>query len=122
MIDDAVKPRCEFRPRLIRAGGPANAEKRLLRDVDRIFEQIRLSLVEGGLFLSSFPAVSRLAGPYEMPLGEGEDVAAPHRFHEIELQYRLRRAGFQGVRIRRFAECEERPESLLALAVRRANN
>jgi SAM-dependent methyltransferase len=91
-------------------------------DIDRIFEQVQRSLVEGGVFLSTFPAVSRFAGPYEMPLGEGEDVKAPHRFHEIELQYRLRRAGFRGVRIRRFEECEERPESLLSTAVRRANN
>jgi SAM-dependent methyltransferase len=91
-------------------------------DIDRIFEQVHRSLVEGGVFLATFPAVSRDTGPYPMRLGESEDVRAPHHFHEIELQYRLRRAGFQGVRVRRFDPDGDRPESLLCMAVRRANN
>jgi len=91
-------------------------------DVDRIIEQVHRSLVEGGLFVSTFPAVSCAAGPYELRLGEGEDVGEPHRFHEIELQYRMRRAGFRGVRFRRFGATPERAESLLCVAVRRANN
>jgi hypothetical protein len=91
-------------------------------DIDRVFDQIHRSLVEGGVFLSTFPAVSRRSGPYKMRINEGEDVTAPHRFHEIELQYRLRRAGYRGVRIRRFRADEERAETLLCTATRRANN
>jgi len=91
-------------------------------DVDRILDQVHRCLVEGGIFLSTFPAVSRRAGPYELRLGESEDVLQPHRFHEIELQYRLRRVGFRGVRFRRFNGTPEREESLLCMAVRRANN
>ena len=96
--------------------GPRNS------DIDRIFEQVHRSLVEGGVFLATFPAVSRNTGPYPMQLGDSDDVLAPHQFHEIELQYRLRRVGFQGVRMRRFDPDDERPESLLCMAVRRANN
>jgi hypothetical protein len=44
------------------------------------------------------------------------------RFTEVDLQYRLRRAGFLGVRIRRFSGSAGRPGVLLALATRRANN
>jgi SAM-dependent methyltransferase len=91
-------------------------------DIDRVFDQIHRSLVEGGVFISTFPAVSRRSGPYKMRINEGEDVKAPHRFHEIELQYRLRRAGYRGVRIRRFHGDDERAETLLCTATRRANN
>jgi hypothetical protein len=48
--------------------------------------------------------------------------AVPTRFLEMELQYRLRKAGFQGIRIRRIEGDGEEPPSLLSLAVRRANN
>ena len=91
-------------------------------DIDRIFAEVYRSLAEGGVFLSTFPAVSRFASPYEMPLGEGDSPAAPDGFHEIELQYRLRRTGFQGVRIRRFPTGENGTETLFCRAVRRAIN
>jgi SAM-dependent methyltransferase len=91
-------------------------------EVDRIFLEVHRSLVEGGLFLSTFPAVPRSAGPYEMRLGETDDATTPHGFHEIELQYRLRRVGFQGVRMRRFLADESGSETLFCRTVRRANN
>ena len=61
-----------------------------------------------------------------MLLDGGDATPAPSEFHEIELQYRLRRAGFRGVRIRRIIDETVSPathgESLLCMTVRRANN
>jgi SAM-dependent methyltransferase len=91
-------------------------------DIDLVFEQVWRSLVEGGIFAATFPAVSRNAGPYPLCLGEQDDVRSVHRFHEIEVQYRLRRAGFQGVRIQRFPPTHGHPESLFSVAAKRANN
>ena len=91
-------------------------------DIDRVFEQVRRCLVEGGVFVSTFPAVARDAGPYPLTLNEEEDLETVHRFHEIEVQYRLRRAGFRGVRIRRLTAGDNHPEILFCHASRRANN
>lgn len=88
-------------------------------DVDRILAQVHGGLVEGGILLATFPAASRDAGLRPVALagdapGSPDDL--PLRFQELELQYRLRRAGFRGLRIRRVEP------SLVCMAVRRANN
>ncbi len=94
-----------------------------IEDVDRILEQICRSLVEGGLLVATFPATA--PGGEAIPLVR-DGAAGPGgilRVHEIELQYRLRRAGFQGVRIRRMRGGDDPlAPTLLALAVRRALN
>lgn len=91
-------------------------------DVDRILRQIWRALREGGLLLGLFPAAPRVGKPVPLVLegthGEPESLC----FLETELQYRLRRAGFLGVRIRRFEADDERPGALLARASRRAVN
>jgi SAM-dependent methyltransferase len=91
-------------------------------DIDRVLEQVRLSLREGGIFLGTFPAAPREGDPVPLVLGDGPEAPEPIQLHEVELQYRLRRVGFQGVRIERFPF--DRPASgvLLATATRRANN
>ncbi len=82
---------------------------RSVPQLDMILERISAALVEGGIFLATFPAaVSGAAG-------------APF-LHEVELQYRLRRAGFQGLRLRRFRRESGTPETILSMAVRRACN
>jgi hypothetical protein len=95
-----------------------------LTDLDRRLTRIHDSLVEGGLMITTFPAAP--CGPIarEMRLRGAVDPPNP-AFHEIELQYRLRRAGFRGVRVRRLHDVEasgRSSERLLAAAVRRANN
>ncbi len=87
-------------------------------DVDRILSQIWGSLVEGGVLMATLPAGMERDRPVSLA------VAAPHRprgpFHEMELQFRLLRVGFQGVRIRRLEDPDG--SMLLALAVRRGLN
>lgn len=90
-------------------------------DVDRVLQQVHSSLQEGGILLATFPAASPGSRPIELRLGE-DNGDLVHMFHEVELQYRLARAGFQGVRVRRFNGLEDRPETLLSVAVRRACN
>lgn len=88
-------------------------------DVDRILAEVHAGLVEGGILLATFPAAAREGGLRPVALAgdaprSPEDL--PLRFQELELQYRLRRAGFRGIRIRRVEP------SLVCMAVRRANN
>lgn len=87
-------------------------------DVDQVLSQIWNSLVEGGVLVATLPAAVDSVVPVTLA------SADPHRprgpFHEVELQYRLRRACFQGVRIRRIEN--ETGSMLLALAVRRGLN
>jgi hypothetical protein len=94
--------------------------------LDAILARTRSSLVEGGLLLATFPAAPHAPVAYEMRLRDTEGRCPSPRLHEIELQYRLRRAGYRGVRIRRLRESGEpgaaSQESLLCMAVRRANN
>ena len=92
----------------------------LPQDVDRILRQIHNSLVEGGVLLSTFPAVHPIGPPFRMRLGA--EAAGIERFHEIELQYRMQRVGFQGIRVRRFEARDDRPATLFCIAARRANN
>jgi SAM-dependent methyltransferase len=92
-------------------------------DVDKIVGQVLQCLVEGGLFLATFPAQPRNGPRRMLELASEEATEGPQlRFTEVELQYRLRRAGFRGVRLRRFAGPESRPERLLCVASRRASN
>ncbi len=91
-------------------------------DVDRILSEVRGSLVHGGLLAAIVPATP--AGEAMIPMRLAGDADAPEMlgFHEIELQYRLRRAGFDGLRIRRFDTSGDRPGALLCTAARRADN
>ncbi len=92
-------------------------------DVNRILEQVHGSLVEGGLFLGTFPAAPRRGGPVPLSLGRDSEASpAPIRFTEMDLQYRLRRSGFTGAKLRRFPDGSGRDDVLLCIAVRRANN
>ena len=83
-----------------------------VQQLDAILERISAALVEGGVFLATFPATVS---------GEPE-TSGPRTFHEVELQYRLRRAGFQGLRLRRFRREPRVAETILSMAVRRALN
>lgn len=91
------------------------------QDVNRMLEEIYRSLTEGGLFIGTFPARPKNGRPVPLlPDREGPPPPAPIRFTEMDLQYRLRRSGFLGARIRRYSG--EGGDVLLALAVRRAHN
>jgi SAM-dependent methyltransferase len=91
-------------------------------DVDRILRQVWRTLHEGGLLLALFPAAARVGEPVPLVLDGAHDGPEPLSFLETELQYRLRRAGFLGVRIRRFEAGDTLPGTLLARAARRAAN
>jgi hypothetical protein len=89
---------------------------------DEVLDQTLRCLTEGGLLAATFPAAPRAATAREVRLRVGT-ATADRALHEVELQYRLRRAGFRGVRILRLEAADGvYPESLLCLAVRRANN
>lgn len=75
---------------------------------------IRDTLVEGGILLATFSASVRGGAPFEM-IGRPPESG----LHEVQLQYRLRGAGFQGLRMRRLPGDGE---TLLCMAVRRALN
>jgi SAM-dependent methyltransferase len=91
-------------------------------DVDRILGEIHRALVEGGLLAAIVSASPR--GRQRTPLRLAGEPSGPEilSFHEVELQYRLRRAGFRGVRIRRFDEGRGAPAALLCTGARRADN
>ncbi|MDH3626631.1 MAG: class I SAM-dependent methyltransferase [Acidobacteriota bacterium] len=93
-----------------------------LREFDRVVSQAYRTLREGGLLVASFPASPRGEGvPRPFRLDDGDETTADVLcHHEAELQYRLARAGFQGVRVRRLAGVES--DTLLAIATRRALN
>jgi len=85
-------------------------------------ERIHCSLKEGGLLVASFPAVIANGTQIELRLGETGHSPQSYALHEVDLQYRLFRTGFQGIRIRRFKADDEQRESLLCMAIKRANN
>jgi SAM-dependent methyltransferase len=91
-------------------------------DVDRVFSEVHACLIEGGLFVATFPARPAKGKPVPMPLAGFPAPHGPLRFSEVDLQYRLRRAGFRGVRIRRIAAGVVRGDLLLCVAARRADN
>jgi len=84
---------------------------------DDLIETIHGALVEGGVFLATLDA--RPHDPRPFPL-RGETPS--DGFHEVELQYRLRRAGLQGLRLRRFQGLDGEVDTILCMAVRRALN
>jgi hypothetical protein len=92
-----------------------------LTDFDRTLVSIRRSLVEGGLLLATFPAAPKETIARAMLLDGGDGTPLPAVFHEIELQYRLQRAGLRGAAIRRAADRDDR-QMLVCRAVRRADN
>ncbi|NIM62469.1 MAG: methyltransferase domain-containing protein [Acidobacteria bacterium] len=112
---------CPFYGRLDAAIAIDSIRGPRLSDFDRILQQIRRCLVEGGLLLATFPAAPKNTIARAMLLDDGEGTPAPGEFHEIELQYRLQRAGLRGAAIRRVPDHEGR-ESLVCRAVRRADN
>jgi len=79
-----------------------------------LLPRVNAALVEGGMLLATLaasrPGTARLS-MIDPPSGPG--------IHEVELQYRLRCAGFQGLRLRRFRGDDD---TLLCMAVRRACN
>ena len=91
-------------------------------DVDRILYEVRRSLVEGGLLAAIVPAAPKGEGMIPLRLTSDKDAPDLLGFHEFELQYRLRRAGFRGVKVRRFEDRGGDPEALLCTAARRADN
>lgn len=91
-------------------------------DVDRMLVQVFLSLTEGGLLVASFPAVELRQRDCPLALVHSEPAAWGEGFHEVGLQYRLRRAGFRGLRLQRFKGEEDEPDAILCVAARRANN
>jgi len=82
-----------------------------------VFAQAHGALVEGGVFLATLPARPRSPLAFSMPM---RDPGAG--FHEVELQFRLTCAGFQGLRLRRLRGSSHEPDRLLCMAVRRALN
>jgi hypothetical protein len=92
-----------------------------LRDVDRSLQRIHELLIEGGIVLATFPAPPRRLQPMPMRLATGGRQGAT-RLHELEWNYRLRRAGFLGVRLRRFEGNLDHAAAILCMAVRRALN
>ena len=91
-------------------------------DVDRILAEVHRSLVEGGILAAIVPAAAAGSRVLPLRLAGGPSCPAMLGFHEIELQYRLRRAGFQAARIRRFDDPGGGPGALLCTAARRADN
>jgi len=89
-------------------------------DLDDLLDDLHGRLTEGGLVLFTLPAASCLDGPAEIRLGRRARTGCP-RFHEVELQYRLQRAGFQGIRLRRVTD-DAGAARIVAVGVRRANN
>ncbi len=89
--------------------------------IDKTLAFAHDGLIEGGIFVGSFPATHRRE-PVSLILGESSATPLPSRIHEVELQYRLRRTGFQGVRIRRFPAVADEGDTLICMAVRRASN
>lgn len=91
-------------------------------DLDRILAQVWSCFAEGGLLVASVSAASRRGAPVPMRLAGDPNDSTPRHFTEVDLQYRLRKAGFMGIRLQRFAGDAAGPDVLLAVASRRANN
>ena len=86
-------------------------------DADALFAEVHTALVEGGVFLATLAARPRGSSTFALPIRE---PAAG--FHEVELQFRLTRAAFQGIRLRRLRGPAHEPARILCMAVRRALN
>lgn len=95
-------------------------------DVDRVLTQVAGSLVHGGVLVATFRARPRQGKtPVPLPLGDAAIEAGPDglpAFHETELQYRLRCAGFRGLRLRRLRGRGGSPDALAVVARVHADN
>jgi SAM-dependent methyltransferase len=95
-------------------------------DADRVLSEAARSLAPGGVMVGLFRARPRRGGPaVPMPLGDEPLAGSPDglpAFHETELQYRLRRAGFGGFVLRRVRGTGGAPDALLAVAAHHPNN
>lgn len=87
---------------------------------DHVLRAVWCGLTEGGVLLVTVPARRPQREAFEMLLSPGADTD-PGAFHEVELQYLLRRAGFQGVRMRSLVDASG-ARMIAAMAVRRALN
>ena len=93
-----------------------------LLQLDAALLRARHCLTEGGLLAAAFLAAPRGPAAREMRLRiPGRPSSGAAGLHEVELQYRLQRAGFRGARIVRVTHGDG-TDCLLCLAVRRADN
>jgi hypothetical protein len=92
------------------------------KEFDRTFAAIRDALREGGILVGTLPARSRKDPAFIVRPARSASELDDRPLHEIELQYRLRVAGFQGLRIRRFRAELGHPDTVVFTAVRRAPN
>ena len=95
-------------------------------DVDRILRQVAESLVHHGVLVATFRACMRQgSAPVSLPLGEAPlalGLDGLPAFHETELQYRLRCAGFRGLRLRRVRGVDGTPDALTVVGRVHADN
>jgi SAM-dependent methyltransferase len=95
-------------------------------DVDRVLTEVAGSLVHGGVLVATFRARARQGRtPVPMPLGEAPletGLDGLPAFHESELQYRLRCAGFRGLRLKRMRGVPGVPDALAVVARVQADN
>jgi len=89
------------------------------RELDRLLAGAHAALAEGGLFAFALPAAACIGGPVDLRLAGTRERRA---FHEVELQYRLRRAAFGGMRIERIQAHGAGLDALVCTATRRAGN
>jgi len=94
-------------------------------DVDRVLREVAASLVHGGVLVATFRAGARQGAPVPMPLGDAPLTAAFDglpAFQETELQYRLRTAGFRGLRLRRLPGADGATDALAVVGRGTADN
>lgn len=94
-------------------------------DVDRVLRQVAGALVHGGVLVGTFRACPRHGAPVPMPLGDApltRGLGGLPAFHEAELQYRLRMAGFRGLRIKRVRCPHGAPDALAVVGRVTADN
>ena len=96
-------------------------EARSLADLDRSWHEAGRCLREGGLLLGTYPASPRETIARAYLLDDGK-TPVPPTMHEVELQYRLQRAGLRAATIRRAPDRMGETEQLVFRAVRRADN
>jgi SAM-dependent methyltransferase len=89
-------------------------------DIDRVLHEVAGTLVHAGVLVGTFRARPRQGKrPVAMPLGDSlseTGLDGLPAFHETELQYRLRSAGFRGLRLRRLRGIAGAPDALAVVA------
>ena len=95
-------------------------------DVDRVLREVAASLVHGGVLVGTFRALPRQGRePMPLPLGDAPLTTCADglpSFHETELQYRLRCAGFRGLRVKRVRGHGEAADALAVVGRVTADN